>query len=122
MRGPQPWRTNRARVLRDQQVATELIMWRALRNRRLGGFKFVRQLPIGLYFADFACRDAKVVVELDGHTHSTDAELHHDLARTAAMQAMDYVVMRVNNHDVRQNLPGVLQTLLALVQERAVRK
>src|SRR5205085_4114938 len=47
MRGAQPWRTNRARVLRSPLTPAEDRMWSALRNRRLNGLKFVRQCPIG---------------------------------------------------------------------------
>jgi len=46
-------------------------MWQALRSRRLCGLKFVRQQPMGAYFVDFACREAKVVIEIDGVTHTT---------------------------------------------------
>ena len=44
MRGEQPWRTNRSRVLRSQPVSAEAKLWAALRNRHLGGHKFVRQI------------------------------------------------------------------------------
>ena len=49
-----------------------------MRNRQLGDLKFVRQAPVGDYFVDFLCRERKVVVELDGGTHSTEAELARD--------------------------------------------
>jgi very-short-patch-repair endonuclease len=74
MRGPQPWLTNRSRVLRSQPISAEARLWAHLRNRQLGGYKFVRQMPIGPYFADFVCRECMVVVEVDGGTHSSDAE------------------------------------------------
>ena len=46
----------RARALRRDDTEAERRLWEELRGRRLNGFKFVRQLPIGPYFADFACR------------------------------------------------------------------
>ncbi|MCB1509682.1 MAG: DUF559 domain-containing protein, partial [Hyphomicrobiaceae bacterium] len=55
MRGTQPWRTNRARTLRSATTSAEDLLWQRLRNRQLGGLKFVRQFSIGPYFADFAC-------------------------------------------------------------------
>jgi len=70
MRGAQPWRTNRARVLRSRATSAEDRMWSALRNRRLNGLKFVRQCSIGPYFVDFVCRERKIIVEIDGATHS----------------------------------------------------
>ena len=61
--------------LARSQTHAEASLWRALRGRGLDGLKFVRQEPIGPYFADFVCRDKRLVVEIDGATHSTDEEL-----------------------------------------------
>ncbi|HLQ90197.1 MAG TPA: DUF559 domain-containing protein [Xanthobacteraceae bacterium] len=63
MRGEQPWRTNRARVLRSRSTLAEDRIWSELRNRRLNGLKFIRQCSIGPYFADFACRDCMIIVD-----------------------------------------------------------
>ena len=82
MRGSRIPETRRARVLRQSQTRAETVLWRALRGRSLGGLKFVRQEPIGPYFADFVCRDKRLVVEIDGATHSTDEELRRDTRRT----------------------------------------
>jgi very-short-patch-repair endonuclease len=60
-----------ARSLRQQPVPTQGLLWKILRNRKLGGFKFRRQHPIGIYLADFACSECKVVVETDGESHLT---------------------------------------------------
>ena len=112
MRGSQPWRTNRSRTLRSQLVAAETKLWAKLRNRQLGGSKFVRQAAIGTYFADFACRECKLIVEIDGATHGLDEEIAANLARTAALEHMGYRVYRVTNTDVAQNLAGVLDSIL----------
>ena len=74
--------------------------------------QFVRQLPVGPYFADFVCRDAKLIVEVDGVTHSSDAELRHDAARTVFLEGHGYCVMRVWTVEVFSNLDGVLETIL----------
>ena len=112
MRSSQPWRTNRARVLRSHLVAAESKLWTELRNRQLGGFKFVRQAPIGSYFADFACREKKLIVEVDGGTHGLETEIAADELRTAVLQRLGYRVFRVTNEDVARNLAGVLDSIL----------
>jgi len=66
MRGGNLNKIGRARQLRKVENAAEDLMWQELRGRRLNGYKFVRQLPIGPFFADFACREKNVVVEIDG--------------------------------------------------------
>ena len=115
MRHSQPWRTNRSRVLRANDTSAEAKLWAELRNRQLGDLKFVRQAPVGDYFVDFLCRERKVVVELDGGTHSTDAELARDAVRSEALSGRGYRVFRVSNADVFENIDEVLAALLAFV-------
>jgi len=114
MRGEQPWRTNRSRALRSQPISAEAKLWARLRNRQVGGLKFVRQAPIGPYFGDFVCRERKVVVEVDGGTHGTGAEVAQDENRTAELRRLGYMVFRVHNIEVYENIDGVFDALLAL--------
>jgi very-short-patch-repair endonuclease len=118
MRGEQPWRTNRSRVLRSQPISAEAKLWHKLRNRQLAGLKFVRQASIDPYFVDFLCREHKVVVEIDGGTHSTHAELAADTNRGQELERMGYRVFRAHNADVFEDIDGVLDTLLAFIEER----
>ena len=104
--------------MRRDQSEAERILWRRLRHRGLAGFKFVRQAPIGPFFGDFACREAKLVVEVDGATHSTDEELRRDRRREEFLRAQGYRVARVANDEVYRNLDGVLETILAALEGR----
>ena len=117
MRGLRIPEARRARGLRRDQTRAEALLWRALRGRALGGFKFVRQEPIGPYFADFVCRERKLVVEIDGATHATDEEVRSDAFRTEALRKHGYSVVRFVNEDVYRNLDGVLETILARLGE-----
>ncbi|MCI4680581.1 endonuclease domain-containing protein [Rhodoblastus acidophilus] len=116
MRGAAALRTSRSRALRGEQTDAERKLWSALRGRQLGGFKFVRQEPIGPFFADFVCRDQKLVIEVDGATHSTDEERDYDRRREAFLREAGYRVVRVTNDDVFRNLDGVCETILAALQ------
>ena len=118
MRGEQPWRTNRSRALRSRPVSAESKLWSHLRNRQLGGHKFVRQAPVDPYFVDFVCRERKVVVEVDGGTHSTEEEVACDERRTRHLHGLGYRVFRVSNDDVYHNLDSVLDALLAFIEDR----
>jgi very-short-patch-repair endonuclease len=90
-----------------------------VRARGLNGYKFVRQEPIGPYFADFVCRDEKLVVEVDGATHGTDDEIDHDVRRTRFLIENGYRVVRVQNIDVFENLDSVLETILCALERRS---
>ena len=103
----------RARALRKTATDAESMLWFYLRDRRLGDFKFRRQRPIGPYFADFACLEAMLVVELDGGHHADATE--YDQRRTQFMQRQGFRVLRFWNNDVLTQTAIVReQILLAL--------
>ena len=98
----------RARQLRRDTTDAEALLWSRLRSRQLDGAKFVRQHPIGPYVADFCCRSARLVIELDGGQH---AENTADEARARLIEANGYNVIRFWNNDVFDNLEGVLMEI-----------
>jgi very-short-patch-repair endonuclease len=108
----------RARALRQGQTSAEERLWQALRAHRLMGRKFRRQSPIGRYIADFVCLDARLVVEVDGATHSTAAELSYDARRTEDIERSGFHVLRVTNSDVYENLAGVLDAIWLALSHR----
>jgi very-short-patch-repair endonuclease len=107
----------RARQLRKNEVSAEQRLWEALRNRRLGGFKFVRQFPLGPYFADFACRAHKLVIEVDGATHASDEAIRHDARRAEFLAAEGYRVLRFHNDDIDRHLDDVRGAIIAALNE-----
>ena len=119
MRGLRISETRRARELRRLSPAAERIPWARLKNRGVGGVKFVRSEPIGPYFADFACRSAKLIVEIDGATHSTDDEIAHDDHRTAFLQAQGYRVIRFSNEQVYENVDAIVDEIVRVLGEIA---
>ena len=108
-----PAQRARARELRAQDTAAEQRLWTQLRGRRLQGLKFVRQLPVGPYVADFACREHRLIVEVDGATHGTDDEIQHDRERAEFLASQGWRVVRVWNDDVFRSLDDVLDTILS---------
>ena len=104
--------------LRAEATDVERVLWAALRNRRLGGFKFRRQWTIGRYIVDFACIDAMLIIELDGGQHDPEV----DAPRTADLETAGYRVVRFWNNDVIDNRDGVLDAILAVALDRSARK
>jgi very-short-patch-repair endonuclease len=102
---------NRARQLREAQTNAEARLWQALRNRKMARWKFRRQHPIDRYIVDFATLEGKLVVELDGVTHSTESEIERDEVRTRALESFGFLVVRVTNTDVYENINGVLEMI-----------
>jgi very-short-patch-repair endonuclease len=87
----------------------ERMLWHRIRHKQLDGHRFRRQVPIGPYIVDFACLDARVIVEVDGGQHA-DA-IADDSARDAWLAARGYCVVRFWNNDVIGNIDGVLVLL-----------
>src|SRR3954454_10860612 len=94
----------RARTLRRSAPTTERTLWTLLRDRRLGGAKFRRQVPIGPYVVDFLCAEARLVIELDGGQHGGP----EDAVRQFWLEAQGFRVRRFWNNEVTSNLEGVL--------------
>ncbi len=87
----------------------EAIIWKMLRAKRLNGWKFARQVPIGQYIVDFAARREKLVVELDGRSHDYSQE--YDSRRDRDLAALGYRVLRFTNGDVAINPHGIARTI-----------
>jgi primosomal protein N' (replication factor Y) len=104
---------NTARHLRQNHTDAELLLWWALRDRRLEGFKFRRQHPIPPYIADFACKKHKLIIEADGSQHLDNAA---DERRTAFLTAEGWRVLRFWNNDILTNTEGVIIAVLAALE------
>ena len=98
-----------AQELRRRSTATEEALWKALRNRQLGGVKFRRQHRIGTFVVVFCCVEQRLVVEVDGPVHLTTRV--QDRQRQEWIEEEGYRVFRVRAHEVEQNLAVVLEQI-----------
>ena len=98
-----------ARELRTHQTPAEVMLWDALRNRRLAGLKFRRQHPVGPFILDFCCPELRLAIELDGAVHTTQRE--HDAEREELLSAAGYTILRFPNEAIQHDLPAVLETI-----------
>jgi very-short-patch-repair endonuclease len=104
-----------ARALRKNSTDAERMLWSHLRDHRLNGAGFRRQVPIANYIADFVCHAARLVIELDGGQHFSDQAEQADAKRSAVIEAKGFRVLRFSNHDVMTNRAGVLETIATAV-------
>lgn len=107
-----------ARQMRREPTPAEEAVWRLLRNRRLAGFKFRRQHPVGLYIADFYSSASALVVELDGDSHTTAEGQEHDRTRHTYLRTLGLEVLRFWNFEVTENPDGVVEQIARLSEER----
>ena len=102
---------DRARRMRREDTDAEARLWNALRDRRLGGWRWKRQVPRGHYIVDFYCFDAGLVVEVDGGQHAD--QIAYDARRTTWLVTQGYRVIRFWNSEVLSNSDGVCLAILA---------
>ncbi|MCP5093935.1 MAG: endonuclease domain-containing protein [Chloroflexi bacterium] len=105
----------RAREMRRMPTEPERRLWQKLRRKQLAGYKFRRQHPIGRFIVDFYCHQARLVVEVDGGSHTDQAA--YDAARTAWLATQEIRVIRFSNQAVMQNMDDVLQTIFMHCEE-----
>ncbi|GIK99373.1 MAG: hypothetical protein BroJett029_35820 [Alphaproteobacteria bacterium] len=95
--------------LRVNATDAERKLWHQLRRKQVGGLRFRRQYPLGLYIVDFVCLPARLVVEVDGGQHAE--QLERDAARTAWLESQGFRVIRFWNNEVLGNIEGVLHVI-----------
>lgn len=109
-----------ARTMRGKPTASEAILWEELRDKRLNGFVFRRQHPIGAYILDFYCHSEGIGIELDGPIHDGREHKEEDRTRSAyLLEEKGIRILRLPNEDVLDNLPKVLDHILDVLSGRA---
>ncbi len=104
---------------RKKMTPAELILWDALKEKKLDGWKFRKQHPMGSYILDFYCHKAKLGVELDGGYHDMPQQKEYDAKRTAILQDAGISLVRFRNEAVIQDMENVLAEILKALRGRS---
>ena len=107
----------RAKELRNELTPPEAMLWSVLKNNQLNGIAYRTQHAIGAYITDFYCHRARLVIEIDGSSHRGD-QILHDRDRDEWMRERGIEIMRIQAHEVLDNLSGVYATIGARTQKR----
>lgn len=100
-----------AKTLRKNSTIQEKRLWNILKNHKFHGLKFKRQEPLGEYIVDFICKEAKIIIEIDGGQHNEANNKEKDNIRTQYLESKGYKVVRFWNNEVYENIEGVIKTL-----------
>ena len=106
---------SRARALRRNMTDAERLLWRSLRDRQMGGWKFRRQHPIRPFIVDFVCVDRKLIIEVDGGQHAN--KVQEDASRSAYLRNKGYRLLRFWNNQVLKETEAVLDMILAALDD-----
>jgi very-short-patch-repair endonuclease len=108
--------TEKARENRRNPTPAEKRLWHdVLGQKEFEGLKFTRQKPIDHYIVDFYCSKLKLVIEIDGDSHSENAE--YDRRRTERLGSLGVCVLRYSNHDILHNLNSVYLDLVDKIRD-----
>ena len=99
-----------ARDLRNNSTLSEVLLWKELRNRKMLGYKFLRQKPIGNYIVDFFCNKLRLAIEIDGDSHSEE-NFEYDMNRQKWLESKGISVLRFDDLEVKKHMNNVLMAL-----------
>ena len=100
-----------ARLNRQEQTKAEQLLWMKIRNKRLKGFKFRRQHPIGNFILDFYCHRCLLAVEIDGEYHNQTDQKDYDLGRSYDLKELGIKVIRFKNSEVEEDINWVIEEI-----------
>jgi very-short-patch-repair endonuclease len=100
-----PTAKQNSRSLRQEMTDAEKTLWRHLRMRQMGGYKFRRQHPLGRYILDFVCLEANLVIEIDGGQHAE--RQNADACRSTWLEERGFRIVRFWNNEVLKDIENV---------------
>ena len=104
-----------ARNLRNKSTLAEVLLWNKLKQRKMEGYQFLRQRPIGNYIVDFFCHKLKLVIEIDGDSHEN--KVVEDEKRQNDLEKMGLTVLRFGDHTVKTHIEGILNAIYNWIEE-----
>lgn len=106
-----------ARENRNKPTLTEKILWRYLKGGKMKGYDFHRQKPMGNYIADFYCYKLRLVIELDGYTHTFEDVIDKDKRKQCFIENLDFVILRFRDEEVLEDVQNVLSAIEKYIEE-----
>ena len=110
-----PYLKELAKQLRKNSTLSEVLLWNELKSKKLLGFDFDRQKPLGNYIVDFYCKDLMLAIEVDGDSH--DYKYEEDCARQAELEKLGVRFLRFDDASIKQDMPNVLRKIEEWVKE-----
>lgn len=89
---------------------SEILLWEELKGRKILGYRFLRQKPIGEYIADFFCNKLKLVIEIDGDSHD-EYKFEYDIKRQNWLESIGLFVLRFDDLEVKKDMDNVLMAI-----------
>ena len=103
-----------AKSNRNHMTQAEFVFWSLVKSSGLGE-KCRRQYIIGQYIVDFFFRKSRLIVEIDGEYHKTEAQTMQDKSRQEWLEQQGYGVIRFTNEEIMYQTDAVLEKIKNLI-------
>ena len=107
-----------SRNLRNNSTLSEVLLWNELKARKINGYQFMRQKPIGKYIVDFYCSKLNLAIEVDGDSHGYKNEIVRDQLKDKYLTSLGIHIIRYDDSDVKNNISGVIDNLIDWIDQR----
>ena len=104
---------SRAKYMRANPTDAEKRLWSIMRNKRLSGYKFKRQVILDWYIVDFVNFEHRLIIEADGSQH---ADNRYDEKRDAYLEGQGFTVIRFWNSEALKETNVVAETIWCALQ------
>ena len=102
---------DRAKALRRAMSLPEVLLWKAIKGRRVDGLHFRKQHPVGPYVLDFYCDAAKLAIEVDGSSHGFGDRPERDERRDAWLAAQGIATLRLPAALILRDVDDTVRTI-----------
>ncbi|QCR22519.1 endonuclease domain-containing protein [Pontibacter sp. SGAir0037] len=106
----------KATELRKTSTLSEVLLWKEIKERKILGYQFHRQVPMLDYIVDFYCHELRLAIEVDGDSHNY--KYKEDMARQQALEKFSVTFLRFDDKEVKRSLPNVIRDIVYWIEER----
>ncbi|WP_162056207.1 endonuclease domain-containing protein [Pontibacter pamirensis] len=110
----------KARELRNNSTLSEVLLWQEIKDKKLLGYQFHRQVPMLDYIVDFYCHELRLAIEVDGDSH--DHKISYDIMRQKELEAYDVRFLRFDDIDVKKKIMYVLTEITLYIQDSKIKQ
>jgi len=111
-----------ARNLRNNSTLSEVLFWNEVKGKRINGFQFLRQMPIGNFIIDFYCPKLRLAIEIDGDSHGFDEAIQRDKHKEKYLSKLGIHLIRYDDNELKSNIQGTIDHLIDWIENPNHRK
>ncbi len=111
-----------ARNLRNNSTLSEVLFWNEVKGKRINGFQFLRQMPIGNFIIDFYCPKLRLAIEIDGDSHGFDEAIQRDKFKEKYLSKLGIHLIRYDDNELKSNIQGTIDHLIDWIENPNHRK